>query len=117
MPDNPRVKHKPTHDLDEVKSLLEIGKWHPSHPNAVVPAYKLYGFSKEGIKEAVLALAKSDFRKSEIYPGNNAKEFWQDAYITNFEGHRIYIKLRIAEAQGAKAIIVSFHDPREDQDF
>ncbi|GAB1409292.1 hypothetical protein MASR1M90_04460 [Desulfovibrionales bacterium] len=116
MPVNPRVKHKPTHDLDEVKNLLEIGKWHPSHQNAVVPAYTLYGLSKEGIKEAVLALAKVIFG-SQRFIQEYCQEFWQDAYITNFEGHRIYIKLRIAEAQEIKAIIVSFHDSGEDQEF
>ena len=109
MSNNPREKYKPTHNLAEVKQLLEANCWRASKYNAIVKARDLYGISKEGIKQVILELKMSDFRKSCIYPENNQIEDWQDSYITNFDGYSIYIKLKIVENDGRRWIVVSFH--------
>ena len=110
MKNNPREKWTPTHNLDEAKSLLEENNWVASYHNAIKPARDIFGLTEDGIKQVVLDLKKSEFKKSCIYPGRSKKEDWQDSYITNFEENYIYIKLRIVDQPGKRVIIVSFHD-------
>lgn len=85
------IKRRPHHDLDAVQAkfagvdTLEITR------TAVAGARGL-GYSLEDIVEAVQALERGDFIKSETAHSPTSSRVWHDTYNMPWDGRRLYLK-------------------------
>lgn len=85
------IKRKPHHDLAAVKAkfakvdTLEITR-------AAVEGARALGYSLEDVSEAVQALERGDFVKSETAHSPPNSRVWHDTYNMPWDGRRLYLK-------------------------
>lgn len=85
------IKRKPHHDLAAVQAkfakvdTLEITR-------AAVEGARALGYSLEDVSEAVQALERGDFIKSETAHSPPNSKVWHDAYNMPWDGRRLYLK-------------------------
>lgn len=85
------IKRKPHHDLaaDQAKfaevDTLEITR-------SAVEGARILGYSLEDIVEAVQALKRGDFIKSETAHSPPNSRVWHDTYNLPWDGRRLYLK-------------------------
>jgi motility quorum-sensing regulator / GCU-specific mRNA interferase toxin len=95
---------EPTYDLHELQRLIGQGAISSSVTRVAEEGAVGFGWSRDDIVEAVLALTAQDFYKSmesERMPGS-----WQDVYHLEFRGVSLYIKLQLGV--GGRAFVVQF---------
>lgn len=85
------VKRKPHHDLAVVKAkfaqveTLEITR-------SALEGARALGYALEDVVDAVQALARSDFVKSETAHSPPDAKVWHDTYVMPWDGRRLYLK-------------------------
>lgn len=85
------IKRKPHHDLAAVQAkfakvdTLEITR-------TAVEGARALGYSLEDIVEAVQALERGDFIKSETAHSPPNSRVWHDTYNLPWDGRRLYLK-------------------------
>jgi hypothetical protein len=95
----------PTHDLAELQSLVRARQWFATW-EAVAQAGELRLDADMDIEACVLALDAGDFYKtmeSTAKPGT-----WQDVYKPRYQGHRLYVKLRLQTGSTRKTVVIQF---------
>jgi motility quorum-sensing regulator/GCU-specific mRNA interferase toxin len=85
------VKRKPHHDLAAVQAKFAVVDTLEVTRSAVEGARAL-GYSLEDIVEAVQALERDDFIKSETAHSPPNPKVWHDAYHLPWDGNRLYLK-------------------------
>jgi hypothetical protein len=84
-------KLKPTYPLKEMKKLIKENRTVPPGIKVVEGANEL-GYTIFEAHQIILELETADFIKSRTQVNNN--KIWQDSYIKEVKGKRIYIKFK-----------------------
>ena len=102
-----------THDLNEIKRLINDGDFY-IRSTARKDALSL-GFSDTELVEIILSLGNCDFYRSKT-DYNNHRE-WHDIYKCEREGRKLYIKFKTGRSNSNKiCIITSFKRDEEGTD-
>ena len=103
-----RWTEKPTYELATIRALVEADRWIIEKP-ARDRAY-LLTFGVQDVRDCVLSIRDSDFRKTapDLRPGHEG--MWQDVYFVPWEldGREFDLYLKLQIGRGGDAVVIQF---------